>query len=401
MAFTLTGARAWDEGRLVPIEVAVRGGRIAAPSRGLPRADLEGLVLLPGLVNGHDHLDFSTFPALGRPPYASLYAWTDEVRAGRDDPRAAAARRVPLADRVWLGALRNLLAGATAVVHHGPVGGAAGASLGAIARRAVHAVRHGRWPALPVRVLRRYAQAHSPGLEPDLARTRPRSSRVPWMIHAGEGTDARARGEIRALANAGLLAPNTVLVHAVGLGPSDVAAVRDAGAAVVWCPESNRHLYGATAPAALLRREGVRIGLGSDSPLSGVRDPLSNLAAARAEGVLDDAALLHLATRETAFLFGLPSGGVAPGEAADLVAVDEVARFLAGDRRSIRLVVAAGRPLYGSPEIMGPLGVASTPLVVDGMERRVEIGLGKRLRRLRRTHPQIAAAAWLADVFAP
>jgi cytosine/adenosine deaminase-related metal-dependent hydrolase len=221
------------------------------------------------------------------------------------------------------------------------------------------------------------------------------------MIHAAEGTDARAAREVRDLAAAGLLAPNTVLVHAVGLGPSDVAAVRAAGAAVVWCPESNRHLYGATTPVARLRREGVRMGLGSDSPLSGVRDPLSNLAAARAEGVLDDAALLRLATRETALLFGLPSGGVAPGEPADLVAVDEVARFLAGDRRSVRLVVAAGRPLYGSAEIMDALGVASTPLVVDGAERRVEISLGKRLRRVRRTHPQIAAAAWLADVFAP
>jgi cytosine/adenosine deaminase-related metal-dependent hydrolase len=406
MAFTLLDALVWKDGRLLRADVGVSGGRIAGPTRASAgrRVDASGVVLLPGLVNGHDHLDFSSFPALGRPPYASLYAWTDDVRAGVDDPRAAAARAVPLADRLWLGGLRNLLSGVTAVVHHGPFHRTlARDGARAFASRLADAVRHRRTPGprFPVRVLGRYAHAHSPGLEAGLAATRPRSERMPWMIHAAEGTDDRARGEVGALASAGLLRPSTVLVHAIGLTPRDVEAVAACGAAVVWCPESNLHLYGATSPVAALRAAGVRLALGSDSPLSGVRDALSNLAVAGRDAVLDEAALLRLATRDTAAVFGLPAGSFVPGGHADFVAVDDPARFLAGDRRSVRLAVVAGRPLYGSPDLLDGLGVRAAPLVVEGEERRLETGLATRLRRLRRAHPQLGAAAWLAGVFAP
>src|SRR5262245_31898091 len=153
-ALVLRNARAWDDGR--PLDVAIRGESIAevgAPGA-LPRAerevDLAGRVLLPGLVNAHDHLDFSTFPALGRPPYRSLYDWAADVRGGEGDPAVRAALAPDLAERLFLGGLRNLLAGVTAVAHHG----APHRSLG----------RAG----FPVRVLLRYQFAHSPGLTPAL-----------------------------------------------------------------------------------------------------------------------------------------------------------------------------------------------------------------------------------------
>jgi cytosine/adenosine deaminase-related metal-dependent hydrolase len=327
------------------------------------------------------------------------------VRAGAGDPRAAAALAVPLADRLWLGGLRNLLAGVTAVVHHGPPHRTfdSGGGLGALASRLAEAARHRRpfRTRFPVRVLRRYAFAHSPGLEPDLARTRPRSPRVPWMIHAAEGTDARAQGEVAALAAAGLLRPNSVLVHAVGLGRADVEAIGASGAAVVWCPESNRHLYGATSPVAALRAVGVRLALGSDSPLSGVRDALSNLAAARHERALDDPDLLRLATRETAAVFGLPAGQFVLDAPADFVAVDDLERLLTGDRRAVQLAVVAGRPLYGDPRLLGALGVPSGSIVVEGEPRRLESGLAARFGRLRRAHPQLDEVPWLASVFVP
>jgi hypothetical protein len=320
-----------------------------------------------------------------------------------DDPRAAAARAVPLADRLWLGGLRNLLAGVTAVVHHGPFHRTlARHGVGALASRLTDAAR-GRAPRapFPARVLERYAYAHSPGLEPGLGATRPRSERVPWMIHAAEGTDERARGEVGILATTGLLRPNTVLVHAIGLAPRDVEVLAASGAAVVWCPESNRHLYGATTPVTALRSAGVRLALGSDSPVSGVRDALLNLAAAAREALLDGAALLRLATRDTAAVFGLPAASFVPGAHADFVAVDDLSRFLAGDRRSVLLVVIAGRPLYGSADLLDALGLHAAPLVVEGAERQLEASLAARLRQLRHAYPQLSAAAWLDTVFTP
>ena len=75
-------------------------------------------------------------------------------------------------------------------------------------------------------------------------------------------------------------------VAVVGAGPSGLyaaAALAASHACVVWCPESERRLYGATTPVAILQAAGVRVGLGSDGTASGGRDYLSGLAAARRE----------------------------------------------------------------------------------------------------------------------
>lgn len=403
MALLLRRGVTLDDGvRATLRDVAVDGARVSAHARPFaPSVDLAGRRVLPGLVNGHDHLGFASFPPLGRPPYGSLYDWADDVRAGAGDALARAALAVPVADRLLLGALRNLFAGVTTVVHHDAWQRAlsrSGASAWLFRLTALR--RHGVWlrGGFPVRVLRRYAYAHSPGLERRLSATRPRSPRVPWMLHAAEGTDARAASEIEALAEAGLLRANTVLVHALAASRGDVARVAASGAAVVWCPESNLHLYGATAPVAALRTAGVRLALGSDSPLSGVRDPLSNLAAARLAGVFDDAALLRLATRDTAAVFGLRAGGFEPGDRADYVVVDDVARLLRGDRRAVQLVIVAGRALYGVPELMQALDARARGITLDGEERRLERGLAAILKRLLAAHSALAQVPWLENV---
>jgi cytosine/adenosine deaminase-related metal-dependent hydrolase len=341
-------------------------------------ADLAGRVLLPGLVNAHDHLDFAPFPALGTPPYASVYEWSADVDSGAGDPRVRRALAVPLPDRLYLGGLRNLLAGATAVVHHNPYHRSLGRD------------------SFPVRVLSRYSFAHSPGLTPRLRRTyRTTDRRIPWLVHAAEGTDARCRGELQLLSDANLLRQNTVLVHGIGLRAEDAARLAAARTCVVWCPESNRKLYGATAPVAALRAAGVRVGLGSDSPVSGVRDPLSNLAAARREGALADDELLGLATRESAEVARLPAGGADPGAVADLLVVESLAELLAGERRAISLVLLGGRPLYGAPGLVERLDPGAARLCVDGEQRALGRPLARKAAGLLRTHASLRDAAWI------
>jgi cytosine/adenosine deaminase-related metal-dependent hydrolase len=365
-----------------PGHIVTEGGRIAAAGtiagESPEGVDLAGRVVLPGLVNAHDHLDFSTFPPLGRPPYPSLYAWTSDMDGGRDDEAVAAALAVPLPDRLFLGGLRNLLSGATAVAHHGPYHRA-------LAR-----------PDFPARVLAKYQFAHSPGLTPALRRTyRTTDRRIPWMIHVGEGTDERCRGEVSALAEANVLRQNTVLIHAITLAEGDASRIAAAKACVVWCPQANRHLYGATADVAALRAAGVRIGLGSDSPVSGVRDALSNLAAARAERVLTDDELVALATSGSAEVARLAGGRLEAGQPADLVAVDSMEAWLDGDRRALALVMVGGRPLYGDPVLLDALAVRWTKVTVDGAARGLETEMARRALTLVRTHPRIAAAGWV------
>lgn len=376
----LRNARAAPGGPL--LDVCIDGERVStvAPAGRLPRqerdADLEGRLLLPALVNGHDHLDFSTFPALGRPPYASVYEWAADVDAGQRDPRVREAMAVPLVDRLWLGGLRNLLGGVAAVAHHNPYHRSLGRDF-------------------PIRVLARYQFAHSPGLTPQLKRTyRSTDRRIPWMVHAAEGTDERCRGEVRLLAGQNLLRQNTVIVHAIAVGEDEASLLAERGASVVWCPESNRRLYGVTAPVAALRAAGVTVGLGSDSPASGVRDACSNLAAARAEGVLSDEELLHLATAGTASVARLPAGGVAEGAPADLMAVRSTDALLRGRRLAVDLLVAQGRALYGRTELLGALAARTATIGVDGEERALAEPLARRAAARLRAHATLRGLAW-------
>jgi len=383
MRLLLGGGRLFSGGGFVEGDVAIEGDRVAGPSasEGVLAVDLQGRAVLPGIVNGHDHLDFSTFVPLGRPPYASLYDWAADVHGGSGDPSARAALAVPLTGRLKLAGLRSVLAGVTAVAHHGPYHRSLGRE------------------DFPVRVLARYQFAHSPGLTPRLRATyRSTDRRIPWMVHAAEGTDERSRGEIAELEEARVLRQNTVIVHGIAIGPEEARRIAAARACVVWCPESNRYLYGATAPVSLLRAAGVPVGLGSDSPLSGVRDALSNLAAARAEGVLSDLDLLDLATRGTAPVARLPVGGFTAGDPADLIVVSSIEALLRGDRRAIALVLVAGRPVYGEPALVSALGTPHAPIRVDGEQRALDADLARRCAATLRGHPSLRRVAWIEGI---
>jgi cytosine/adenosine deaminase-related metal-dependent hydrolase len=371
-----------DGGWSAPRDVRVERGVVRASTGaagGGAEVDLEGRFLLPALVNAHDVLDLSTLPPLGAPPHASLYEWT---RAAEGDlARLAPALAVPLVDRLFLGGLRNLLAGVGAVLHHHPDHRSLGQA------------------DFPVRVQRRYGFAHSPGLTAVLRRTyRTSDRRVPWLVRAVEGSDPGLRAEIDVLAAANVLRQNTVIVHGTALAPEDAARLAAARASVVWCPESDLCLYGRTAPFAALREGGVRVGLGSDAPSAGARDALSNLAAARRECVLDDVALLWLATRDSAAVARLAPGGFDDGAPADLLAADSPERLLGGDRLAVALLLVRGEVACGEPSLLRQAGRAAVEISLDGGRRALAEPFARRLATILRRHPAARGAVWLSGV---
>ena len=110
---------------------------------------MERYLLLPGLINAHDHLEFNSMPLLGRPAgYQDVYEWAAEVKERWNSPEIRKCVALPMEDRLRIGGFKNLTSGVTTVAHHNPY------------HRCFE-------QGFPTRVVKTYAWSHSLGLEPE------------------------------------------------------------------------------------------------------------------------------------------------------------------------------------------------------------------------------------------
>ncbi|HQR47296.1 MAG TPA: amidohydrolase family protein, partial [Thermoanaerobaculia bacterium] len=114
---------------------------------------------------------------------------------------------------------------------------------------------------------------------------------------------------------------------------------------------------GATPPPGRLLAAG-RLALGTGSRLSGSRDLLEELRAAREASGLPPSALLRLVTGDAAGVLGLSAAGrLEPGSPADLVVVpdgggDPAASLIETTRSGLLAVVLGGVPRVAAPELL-------------------------------------------------
>lgn len=350
----------------------VSGDRIAEigarPAPGDRVVDLRGDRLLPGLVNAHEHLQFSNFPRTRhREYYENASEWIADVAERRgQDPGLMAAERLAFESRLFAGGVKNLLGGATTVAHHD----AFHPSLAAA--------------DFPVRVHAHYGWSHSLAITPPrdiVAAHEATPPGWPWIVHAGEGVDATAAAEFEQLEALRCIDARTLLVHALAFDVRQLQRLVAAGAGVVWCPSSNLYLFGCTLdPLPLIAAR--RLALGSDSRISGARDLLEELEYARHAAPACVGQLEDIVTAGNARLLRLADrGALRPGALADFVVLP-AGRALPGTRRNeLRMVMVGGEMRYGDADYAAMLAVetACVPVMVDGNDKVLGRGIADRL----------------------
>jgi 5-methylthioadenosine/S-adenosylhomocysteine deaminase len=398
--------------------VAVDGERIAyvGPRIGAPPGedlDLGNVLLLPGLVNAHCHLELT-----------AMRGFLEQLDFGDWILRLATAKRAVLTsldmlrDAARLGIAEGLRAGVTtygdtchsgAVVDalrdcgvrgimfqevFGPDPAQCETSMAEL-RDQVAAARTLETPLVRVGV-----SPHAPYTVSDElyeAATRfALDERLPMALHIAEAEverllveqgrgrfadGLRARGiavhpragsPVALLGRLGVLEARPLLIHCVRLAAGDVERIAGSGAAVAHCPTANAKLGHGVAPIRELLDAGVRVGLGSDSVASNNRMDL--LEDARLAALFQNARLarhdalttveaLRLATLGGAMALDLDDrvGSLDVGKDADLAA------FSLASTRGVPLHEPAAAALYalrGDDAVF--VTVAGRVLVRDG-----------------------------------
>ena len=182
---------------------------------------------------------------------------------------------------------------------------------------------------------------------------------VPFFIHIAESKheqgmimDPQGTSPIRHLAALDLLDKNSVLIHCVWLDDEDRKIIYESGAGVVVCPQSHFKLASGIAQTSVMDTMGIPIGIGTDGSASNnsldIFREMDILTKSQKVHTLDATAMpakraLAAATINNATILGIPGiGKIAPGFKADLILIDTNQPHLQPFYNSSSLVYSGG-----------------------------------------------------------
>ena len=400
--------------------VAVERDRIAyvGPAGDAPageRHELGEVVLLPGLVNAHCHLELTAMRGFledidfrrwilrltnARRAVLDRDALLDSARYGIEEGVRAGITTYAdtCASGVVMQAMRD--AGVRGIMYQevfGPDPAQCAECIEGL-RGAVAGLRYLETPLVRLGV-----SPHAPYTVSDelfrATATFAREQGLPIAIHIAEsdleqrlvveaagsfadglrrrGIDVQPRGEspVTLLERLGVLESSPLLIHCVRVDRRDILAIATSGSAVAHCPVSNAKLGHGVAPLTELLAEGVTVGIGSDSMASNNRMDIleeariallaqrARLGSSETPGASE---LLALVTIEGAKALGVEqlTGSLEEGKQADLAAFslagaaptqDPVtAALFSIDTSRAEFVTVAGRRLVSQGKLTAP-----------------------------------------------
>ncbi|GAA1839902.1 hypothetical protein GCM10009836_18920 [Pseudonocardia ailaonensis] len=375
-----------------PGAVWLEDGLVAAVTRGAdpgppgfttaPVVDVGDSLVLPGLIDLHNHLAYDTLPLWTVPgrttPFAHHDSWPRAANYAPEItwPASALVTACPeeLLARVEVGAL---VGGTTTVQGSPPKNRPLDGWLVRNAEDETFGIPGGA-SFVFASVLQLDAQTLA-------SRATAMAQGSTFVYHCAEGAPGSlVRREFTDAKAAGCLRPGFVAVHANAIGAADFAGWADPGA-IVWSPFSNLWLYGETTDVPAARAAGIGICLGADWAPSGTRHVLGELKVARVVsddrgwGLTDeDLVAMVTSTPGDVLARSWPRavGRLVEGALGDVLVLradpgtDPFTAVVDATERDVELVVIDGRPRYGLADRMRAADADPvTPIEVAGQDR--------------------------------
>jgi cytosine/adenosine deaminase-related metal-dependent hydrolase len=322
-------------------------------------------VISPGLINAHDHLEFSQ-----NPPSADTgerYEQRHDWRKGERGHTKITVKGGASTDQIHWGELRFLMGGATSVVAVGTAPGL----VRNLDKTDQEGLNHPPVDMTTFPLGDSSGTQISSGCAYSFSDTTAKiANDKAYEPHLAEGVDSVAHNEFLCASstmNGGqdLVQPQAAFIHSVGLLPADYAQMAASSTALVWSPRSNVRLYGETAHVTIAQRLGVLIALGTDWIPSGSMNLLREL---RCADSLNQTYYDHFFTDEQLWLMATYNAAVAtasddalgllaPGHLADIAIFDgsknaDHRAVLAADPQDVVLVMRSGKILYGDQSLV-------------------------------------------------
>jgi 5-methylthioadenosine/S-adenosylhomocysteine deaminase len=365
----LTPARAIEDGYVV-----VGAGRQIqavqeAKPQGVPVHKTDG-VISPGLIDLHGNPEFNVFAAWEPPRrFVNRYAWrgSDIYKQLVREPQNRLLAALPPKTQLRYAEIRALVAGVTAI--QGTGGQATSYQEEALVRNVDKWIFGGQVGRSMIDLPS--GSRGMPELQSILAGIESGKVKA-FYIHLAEGRsdNERSRDEFDRLVELEALTDRTVVIHGTGLSGDQLGQLKDAGAKLVWSPQSNLRLYGETTRAGEALDRGLLVGLGADWLPSGSTSLLAELKVARRslheQGHEQSARkLVDMVTRDAAKIAGLEDklGSLREGRPADLVVFerreqDPWENVVEADPSWVELVMIDGDLAYGRADWMQTLAAA-------------------------------------------
>jgi cytosine/adenosine deaminase-related metal-dependent hydrolase len=414
------------EGALITCVAPGDGCRSQPGAAGATVIDTQG-VIAPGLIDTHNHILFDIFDGSDWSPlmlYMNHDQWPGEARYGAmldvkqclandsqgkptwcaNTPYGTAAGSLRC-EMDKFGEMKALVAGTTSVVG---LAGTTSACFGSLART-IDAPQNGLGTDT----------IQSSAIFPPSRASADRvcanfvdGSTTAYLIHCGEGIDARSLAEFETLrtvttTDGCLFAPQTAITHGTAFTATEFMTMAQAGMKLTWSPASNVFLYGRTSDIPTALTAGVTVALAPDWSMGGSQNMLDEM---RFADGWDDAHwgnrltskdLVRMSTANAAKVLALEVrlGSIAPNLLADIaVFAGDRARpydaILAATPREVRLVLVGGKVLYGDAalEAAAPAVPGCERVDICGGQKFLCVATSDTANKLGQTYAQIKAA---------